>query len=185
MVSWVALMVNDAVGSVVVLGISWVMVVCLVTVTVESLEIVVVTPESDILEGLLEVGGVDDEDGGDGLEVGLGVDDGDALLMKSSLVVVADAGDDVESSDDMTDDVEVAKVDVVLELDCLVEDDFAAEDELEESSGSCGLSGQLPLVQTSTEQHPAKPLEQRYHCVFFGQAVGSSCAAVASVMITI
>ena len=168
--SSVVSVVDDAVGSVVVVGSPRVTVVCLVTVTVESLGIVLVTPESDTLEELLGAGEVSDEDGGDALGGFLDVDDDVSVLVASSLVVVA-GGWDAVGSINMIDEVEVAEADFVLELLLLVEDDSAFEDELEESSLSWGLSGQLPRVQASMEQQPAKPLEQRYHCVFVGQAV--------------
>lgn len=169
--SWAAAVVNDAVGSDVVLGSSWVMVVCLVTVTVESLGMVRVTPESVLGADVLEGGGDDEDDGDDeeeGVEPGGALDEGDDIvLVASSVGMGAKTREGVGSSGGMV----AVKVDVEVGLVVAVDDDLVVEEDVEESSPLA--LGHQPRWQASTEQQPAKPLEQRYHCVFVGQAVGS------------
>lgn len=147
-------MVKDKPESVAVVGSSRVMVVCLVTVTVESLGIVCVTPESVLDGDVLDGGGGGEDDEEERLAKVELAESEAYVLLASPVVTVAEAGGCVGSADMV--EFRIDDDDVVGIL----------------ASSSPGQTGRL---QGSTEQQPANPLEQRYHWVFVGQT-GKPCA---------
>lgn len=129
--SWAtSVVVGVAESMAVVVGSSWVIVVCLVTVTVESLGIVCVTPEARIVDAVLEGGDeveddeVEDEEGDEGDENGERVDDVDVLGCDGSVLVSSSMGwtvirpvvsNDMVVFDANDDEVSVAEDEVLVE----------------------------------------------------------------------